>query len=94
MLVDHVMVGAWNGAGPGRRLDPDIDTGDLGAVEGAAGNAVIFYHEICGQQLAVSSSWQLAERTIHVHVFIPRVEEANIKTNTTPSVAHPMSSNH
>lgn len=84
MLVDHVMVGTWNEAGPDRRLDPDVDTGDLGADEGAAGNAVIFYHEIYGQQLAVSSSWQLAERTMHVYVFIPRAEEANIKTNTTP----------
>lgn len=54
MLVDHVMVGTWNRVG--RRLDPDVDTGDLGADEGAAENAVIFYHEIYGQQLAVVGS--------------------------------------
>lgn len=96
MLVDHVMVGAWNGAGPDRRLDPDVDTGDLGADEGAAGNAVIFYHEIYGQQLAVSSSWQLAERTIRIYtctcIYTPR-GRSKYKNQHNP-VAHPMSSNH
>lgn len=90
MLVDHVIVGTWNGVGPDMRLDPDVDMGDLGADEGAAGNAVIFYHEIYGQQLAVSSSWQLAKRTIHI--YTPR-GRSKYKNQHNP-VAHPISSYH